>query len=58
LGAFDVRPPLNVRSTNVRLGEGVRARLDAVLRPKEKMAAFVREAIERELKRREAKPKK
>ena len=25
------RPPMNVRSTNVRLGEGVRDRIDAVL---------------------------
>jgi hypothetical protein len=53
------RPPLNVRSTNVRLGEGVPARIDAVLRPKESMAAFIRHAIERELTRRETrKPSK
>lgn len=48
------RPPLNVRATQVRLGAAVRARIDAVLKPKEKMAAFIREAVERELKRREA----
>jgi hypothetical protein len=53
------RPPLNVYSTNVRIGHDARKRVDAVLRPKEKMADFIREAMERELARREArKPKK
>lgn len=54
------RPPLNVKATVVRLGEGVPERIDAVLKPKEKRADLIREAIERELKRREAKarPKK
>jgi hypothetical protein len=49
------RPPLNVKSTNVRLGIDIRGRIDAVLRPGEKMAAFIRAAIERELAEREPK---
>lgn len=49
------RPPMNVKPTVVRLGEGVPERIDAVLEPKEKRADMIREAIERELKRRERK---
>jgi hypothetical protein len=36
-------------------GANARKRFDAVLRPKEKMADFIREAMERELERREKK---
>jgi predicted DNA-binding protein len=49
------RPPMNVKATVVRLGDGVPERIDAVLKPKEKRADLIREAIERELKRREGK---
>ena len=48
------RPPMNVKATVVRLGEGVPERIDAVLAPKEKRADLIRKAIEKELKRREA----
>ena len=47
------RPPLNVKSTNVRLGIGVPKRIDRVLGPKEKRADLIRSAIEREIQRRE-----
>jgi hypothetical protein len=47
------RPPMNVKPTVVRLGEGVPERIDAVLEPKEKRADLIREAIEREIARRE-----
>ena len=52
------RPPMNVKATVVRLGEGIPERIDAVLEPKEKRADLIRKAIERELERRgAAKPK-
>jgi hypothetical protein len=47
------RPPLNVRPTVVRLRSAQRAQIDALLRAGEKRAAFIREAIDRELRRRE-----
>lgn len=47
------RPPMNVKMTSVRLGEGIPERIAAVLEPKEKMADLIRDAVERELKRRE-----
>lgn len=47
------RPPMNVKPTVVRLGEGVPERIDAVLESKEKRADLIREAIDREVKRRE-----
>lgn len=49
------RPPMNVRPTVVRLGDGVPERIDAVLDKKEKRADFIRAAVEREIARRERK---
>lgn len=46
------RPPMNVKPTMVRLTEDVRARI-VTLVGANRMAAFIREAIEAELKRRE-----
>jgi predicted DNA-binding protein len=46
------RPPLNVKPTLVRLTEDIRQRIEAVAGPN-RMAVFIREAIENELKRRE-----
>jgi predicted DNA-binding protein len=46
------RPPLNVKPTVVRLTEDVRQRIVALV-GENRMAAFIREAIEAELKRRE-----
>lgn len=46
------RPPLNVKPTVVRLSEEALARIEKMV-GKNKMAAFIREAVERELKRRE-----
>jgi hypothetical protein len=50
------RPPLNVRPTQVRLSEETLKRIEALV-GKNRMAQFIREAVERELKRREAKQK-
>jgi metal-responsive CopG/Arc/MetJ family transcriptional regulator len=47
------RPPMNVKPMIVRLGEDVPKRIDRVLEPKEKRADLIRQAVERELKRRE-----
>jgi metal-responsive CopG/Arc/MetJ family transcriptional regulator len=47
------RPPMNVKPMLVRLGEDVPERIDQVLAPKEKRADLIREAVEREIKRRE-----
>jgi hypothetical protein len=53
------RPPLNKKSetrlTGVRLTEDVRQRIEALVGPN-RMAVFIREAIDRELCRREANP--
>lgn len=46
------RPPLNVRETKVRLSEEARLRIEALVGPN-RMANFIREAIENELARRE-----
>jgi len=46
------RPPLNVKETKVRLTAAQRQRIEALVGPN-RMAEFIREAIERELKRRE-----
>jgi len=46
------RPPMQVRPTVVRLAEDALARIDAIAGPN-KRAEFIREAVERELKRRE-----
>lgn len=46
------RPPLNVKPTMVRLTEETRQRIEAIAGPN-RMAEFIREAIEAELTRRE-----
>lgn len=46
------RPPLNVKPTVVRLTEETRERIEALVGPN-RMAAFIREAVENELARRE-----
>lgn len=46
------RPPMKVQATVIRLPKDVRDRISA-LAGKQGMAAFIREAVERELKRRE-----
>lgn len=44
------RPPLGVRSTQVRLPEGLGERIDALVGRKRR-AAFIREVVEREVER-------
>ena len=51
------RPPLRVKSTHIRLGLGVPRRIDRVLGPKEKRADLIRQAVEREIARREEEAK-
>ncbi len=46
------RPPLNVKPTVVRLTEETRERITAIAGPN-RMAEFIREAVENELTRRE-----
>jgi len=46
------RPPLGVKPTTVRLPLDTIARIEAVAGPN-KVAAFIREAVENELKRQE-----
>lgn len=46
------RPPLNVTPTLVRLTDDVRARIEKIA-GKNRMAGFIREAVEAELTRRE-----
>jgi len=46
------RPPLNVKETKVRLTPETRERITALVGPN-RMAIFIREAIEEELMRRE-----
>lgn len=47
------RPAMNVKATVVRLPHGMDRRIDAVLEDGEKRADLIREAVEREIKRRE-----
>jgi predicted DNA-binding protein len=47
------RPPLNLKSTNVRLPEGLGDRIDALV-GRQRRAAFIREVLEREVKRLES----
>ena len=47
------RPPLNVKSTNVRLPEGLGERIDKLV-GRQRRAAFIREVLEREVNRLEA----
>jgi hypothetical protein len=49
------RPKINEEQTPARLRAGTLARIDAVLGEKEKRSDFIREAVEREIERREAK---
>ncbi len=46
------RPPLNVKSTNVRLPDGLGERIDKLV-GRQRRAAFIREVLEREVERRE-----
>jgi hypothetical protein len=47
------RRPLGVKFTGVRLGTGIPKRIDAVLEEHESRAAFIRKAVDAELRRRE-----
>ncbi len=47
------RPAMNLKATVVRLPQGADDRIDAVLEDKEKRSDLIREAVEREIKRRE-----
>jgi len=47
------RPPLNVKSTNIRLPEGLGERIDKLV-GRQRRAAFIREVLEREVNRLEA----
>lgn len=47
------RPKKNEEQTPARFPAGYLARIDAVLRDKEPRSDFIREAVERELERRE-----
>lgn len=47
------RPSMKLKATVVRLPQGEDERIDAVLDKGEKRSEFIREAVERELKRRE-----
>lgn len=49
------RPSLGVKATLVRLPEGVPERIDAIAGPN-KRAEFIRQAVEKELRRREVNP--
>lgn len=49
------RPPMNLKTTVVRLSAEALERIEALV-GKNRMAEFIREAVERELKRRERKP--
>lgn len=51
------RKQINAEAMPGRFPEGTLARMDAVLEDKESRGAFLREAVERELKRRERKSK-
>jgi hypothetical protein len=47
------RPQINHEQTQARFPKGTLARIEAVLEDGERQADFLREAVERELKRRE-----
>lgn len=52
------RSRINDEQTPARFPLGTLARIEALLQPKEKRSDFIREAVEREIKRRDrAKPK-
>ena len=46
------RPPLNVKSTNIRLPESLGERIDKLV-GRQRRAAFIREVLEREVARQE-----
>lgn len=48
------RPPLNVKSTNIRLPEGLGERIDKLV-GRQRRAAFIRDVLEREVERLEGK---
>lgn len=48
------RPKINDEQTPARFKTGTLGRIDAALREKERRSDFIREAVERELERREA----
>lgn len=47
------RPPLNVKSTNIRLTEGLGERIDNLV-GRQRRAAFIRSVLEREVERLES----
>ena len=51
------RPPLNVKSTNVRLPEGLGERIDKLV-GRHRRAAFIRDVLEREVERLESEQRK
>ena len=52
------RPALGLEMTMIRLPKGTGERIDSVMQGKGKRSVFIRQAIERELQRREAEKKK
>ena len=57
MGRPPLKPELKLQATVIRLPKTTYERIKALVGEK-KMAEFIREAVERELKRREAKAKK
>jgi predicted DNA-binding protein len=51
------RPPLNVKSTNIRLPEGLGERIDKLV-GRQRRAAFIRDVLEREVERLESEESK
>lgn len=52
------RPRINEEQTPARFPEGTLSRIDELLGPREKRADFIREAVEREIARRERRARK
>jgi hypothetical protein len=52
------RPPLHIKPILIRLPKGVAERIDAVMGKENRRAEFIRDAVVRELARREAGAKK
>lgn len=52
------RPRINEEQTPARFPEGTLARIDELLGAREKRADFIREAVEREIARRERRARK
>jgi predicted DNA-binding protein len=51
------RPPLNVKSTNIRLPEGLGERIDKLV-GRQRRAAFIRDVLAREVERLESEESK